>query len=54
MGRFPERIGEKCSRCAFQGPCLSSGYEVRGADVRAARSLLTVLGDGFDDGLGAG
>lgn len=55
MGRFPERVGEKCSRCAFQGPCLSTGYDLRGDDKRAARLLLNVLDvDSFDDGLGAG
>ncbi len=54
MGRFPERVGEKCGRCAFQGPCLSAGYDLRGDDKRAARGLLNVLDDSFDDGLGAG
>jgi hypothetical protein len=55
MGRFPERIGEKCERCGFKDLCLTTGYEVRGAEKAQVRSLLHVLQglDDVDDGLSA-
>lgn len=44
MGRFYASIdGNKCSRCAFKGDCLTSGYELRGDDADQAKRILDVL-----------
>lgn len=50
FGRFVEAVGEKCTRCAYKGPCLTSGYELRGDEAKeltaALRGLdLSTLGD---------
>lgn len=54
MGRFAERIGEKCKRCPFREPCLNAGYAPRGAEQRELERRLQVLGnaelfDGLDE-----
>jgi hypothetical protein len=52
MGLFVDAVGEKCTRCSYRGPCLTSGYELRGD---AAKDLDNAL-KGVDltglDGLG--
>jgi hypothetical protein len=55
MGRFMERIGEKCVRCPVKELCLTTGYEVRGIERAQVRKLLNVLQglDDADDGLSA-
>lgn len=52
MGKFVEAVGEKCMRCPYRGPCLTSGYELgtgdtkdlnaalRGLDLTAANDLM--------------
>ncbi len=53
MGRFVERLGEKCERCAFKEECLNAGYEVRGDEKKQLERALRVLppdvGDMFGD-----
>jgi hypothetical protein len=52
MGRFAERRGEKCMRCAFAEPCLSTGYAPRGEEQRETERRLRVLDDAeLSDGL---
>lgn len=51
MGRFFESRGEKCARCSFAGPCLTSGYEMRGDELKSARSLMRDMDDDVNDGL---
>lgn len=52
MGRFMERLGEKCVRCPVKELCLTTGYEVRGEERAQVRNLLRVLNDvdDLDDG----
>lgn len=40
FGRFVEAVGEKCTRCPYKGPCLTSGYELRGDDAKAVGAAL--------------
>lgn len=51
MGRFMERIGEKCNRCPFKEKCLTGGYHVRGAEKDELRALASLRGAVVDDGL---
>lgn len=52
MGRFAERRGEKCMRCAFREPCLATGYAPRGEEQRQIERRLRVLEDTeLSDGL---
>ncbi len=52
MGRFAERRGEKCMRCAFREPCLNTGYAPRGEEQRETERRLRVLDDAeLSDGL---
>jgi len=51
MGRFFESVGEKCERCHFKSDCLTTGYEVRGAERAGLEGALKGV-DVQDDGLG--
>jgi hypothetical protein len=53
MGRFAERVGERCEKCPYKGPCLAGGYELRGDDARALEKSMRDAGVGNDlfDGL---
>lgn len=52
MGRFAERIGEKCVRCPAKELCLTSGYELRGSARKDVERRLAVLGDDLFDSIG--
>ena len=53
LGRFFESIGEKCSRCPYQAPCLTAGYELQGDDKKQLNKNLSALDDfDVDDGMG--
>lgn len=43
MGMFVESVGEKCSRCSYRGPCLTSGYEARGDEAKELAGALRGL-----------
>jgi hypothetical protein len=43
MGKFVESVGEKCTRCSYRGPCLTSGYELEGEDAKKAQQALRGL-----------
>jgi hypothetical protein len=43
FGRFVESVGEKCKRCSYQGPCLTSGYELTGDDAKQLKDALRGL-----------
>lgn len=49
MGRFFESIGDKCARCPYKQPCLTSGYAPTG-DTQ--RELLQAVKEVDFDGLG--
>ena len=52
MGRFTERLGEKCVRCPFKDKCLTGGYQVRGAEKDELRALASATrGLDIEDGL---
>lgn len=44
FGLFAEAVGEKCSRCAYRGPCLTSGYELDTAGVKELNAALRSAG----------
>lgn len=51
LGIFVDQVGERCNRCPYASDCLTSGYEVRGAEQkRLEHALLRIpnLSDGFD------
>jgi hypothetical protein len=49
MGKFPPNgLGEKCTRCRWQGPCLTDGYQARGDEAKQLASIMKdVEFDGF-------
>lgn len=52
LGRFAERVGEKCDWCWCKNQCLTTGYELRGNDAREMERRLRAAGignDTFDD-----
>jgi hypothetical protein len=51
FGRFCPAVGEKCTRCAYRGPCLTSGYELAGDDAKELNASLRGLDLGASDAL---
>jgi hypothetical protein len=49
MGKFVESVGEKCTRCSYRGPCLTSGYELDAADAKELNASLRTIEFDFDD-----
>lgn len=43
MGKFVESVGEKCTRCPYRGPCLTSGYELAGDAAKGLNAALRGL-----------
>lgn len=40
LGCFTDAVGEQCNRCQHRGPCLTSGYELRGDEAKAAAAAF--------------
>jgi hypothetical protein len=53
FGKFVEAVGEKCTRCPYKGPCLTSGYEVAGEEAKSLNDALKGLDLALTDALDA-
>lgn len=51
FGRFVEAVGEKCDRCPYSGPCLTSGFELDGDEAKQMRDALRGVDLGATDEL---
>lgn len=51
FGKFAAAVGEKCTRCSYRGPCLTSGYELKGDEAKALADALKGVDLGTTDGL---
>lgn len=51
FGRFVPSVGEKCTRCSYQKPCLTSGYDLKGDDAKDLNAALRGVDLGATDAL---